>query len=689
MNFSVKHQSQRLKIFVLIFLSAASFITGQPVKTGKTVIAELVLGKSIKREISGGETHAFNIRLKSQQFVHAVAYQEGIDLVVKVFNPKGEQIDEIDNPYPGVEGPEKISLESNMAGVYRIEIQPFCPQANRGTYYLYLTKLQAAATTKEGKVDQLYAYWDNKDSPGAAIAVVKDGKIVFKKGYGMANFEYDIPNTPSTLFYICSESKQFTAFAIASLAVQGKIDLEADVREYLPEMPDFGESIKVKHLIYHTSGLREITDLLHLAGWRRDYSYQDILKLYRHQQRLNFTPGGSYLYCNTGYVLLALIVERLTGLSINDWSQKHVFKPLGMTNTRYYDDPTKISKNRAHAYSPGHSGGYAQSILDDASLVGAGGILSTIEDLSKWTIYLENLKDSHPDLLAVYDEQGVLNSGKKLDYAFGHVISKHRGLRIIEHGGASGTGFKTLITRIPGQRFSIIQLSNYEHFYPSEYTGKIIDIYLAEQLKSGPERRMPAPGRKAVSIDLQVLDDYTGTYKHWSGMTCVVITKEGNQLMLQQIGEPKMRLYPESETKFFLRGYDFQFSFPRNKSGEVTIMIAHQFGQDNPLKRTESLTLDLDQLREYTGNFYCSELDTTYSLAVKEDGLTAQHRLNHDVLLTRINKDIFKGNREYFQSVTFMRDKEKVITAFTISNGRAMNIRFDRIEPPSQKTQNE
>ncbi|MCW4036925.1 MAG: beta-lactamase family protein, partial [Candidatus Bathyarchaeota archaeon] len=201
------------------------------------------------------------------------------------------------------------------------------------------------------KIDEIFSEWDRTDSPGSALAVLKDGEIVYKRGYGMANLEYGIPITPTTIFHVASVSKQFTAFAVALLAQEGKLSLDDDVRRYVPDLPDFGETITIRHLIHHISGLRDQWELLIAAGWRMEdvIKTEDVLELVREQKELNFKPGSEYLYCNTGYTLMALIVERVSGKPFRDFCAERIFQPLAMENTHFHDDHKMIVENRAYS----------------------------------------------------------------------------------------------------------------------------------------------------------------------------------------------------------------------------------------------------------------------------------------------------------------------------------------------------
>src|SRR5579862_9812223 len=220
-------------------------------------------------------------------------------------------------------------------------------------------------------VDALFTTWDQSGAPGAALAVVEDGQIVYTRGYGMANLEYAVPITPSTIFHVASISKQFTSFAINLLALEGRLSLDDDIRTHFPEFGDFGKTITLRHLRHHTSGLRDQWDLLQLAGWRMEdvITEQDILDLAWKQRDLNFAPGAEHLYCNTGYTLLAVIVKRVAGQSLREFAQERIFAPLGMTNTHFHDDHRMVVPNRAYSYALREGGeGFEHRVLSFANV---------------------------------------------------------------------------------------------------------------------------------------------------------------------------------------------------------------------------------------------------------------------------------------------------------------------------------
>ena len=355
----------------------------------------------------------------------------------------------------------------------------------------HLATAQAAGDSLAVRVDALFAPWDKPDTPGAAVAVVRDGAIVYERGYGSANLEYGLPITPTTVFLVASVSKQFTAFALAMLADQGMLSLDDDIRNYVPELPDYGPTITIRHLIHHTSGLRDEFGLLAMAGYHMDdvITKETILDLAYRQRALNFDPGEEYLYCNTGYTLMAEIVKRVTGQSFREWTSEHLFEPLGMTHSHFRDDYQSIIKNRAQGYYK-EGKAYKKQVVNYAS-VGASGLYTTAEDLARWAMNFDDGRVGGPAVLEQVHQRGRLNKGDTLSYAFGQSVGQHKGHRWVSHGG-SHRGFKTHLVRFPDDGLAVIVLGNVEEFNPSEMAYNVADLYLVDP----PER----------------LADFTGAY---------------------------------------------------------------------------------------------------------------------------------------------------------------------------------
>lgn len=526
------------------------------------------------------------------------------------------------------------------------------------------------------KVDKLFSEWDKPGSPGASLAVIKDGSVVYKKGYGYAHLEYDIPITFSTVFHVASVSKQFTAFAITMLADQGKLSLDDDIRKHLPEVPDFGKTIKIRHMIHHISGIRDQWELLAMAGWRLDdvITKEHILKMMRNQKDLNFEPGAEYLYCNMGYTLMAEIVSRITGKSFREWTEENIFNPLGMSNTQFYDDHERIVKNRAYSYAPVKNMGFKKRRLNYAN-VGATSLFTTAEDMAKWVNNFDDGRVGGTNVIEQMHEQGVLNDGKKISYAFGLSIGKHKGLKTVSHSGGDA-GYRSHVVRFPEQKFSVVILSNITRINPSLLAGQVADIYLADQI-SPEEPRAKQPEQKGAKVDPAIYDAYVGKYYIEPGLV-ITITKENSRLMSQTNSRPIVELIPESEIDFVLKGRDAKLTFHLNNMGKAT-RITFRMG-DQVLKgdNFKPFISNAQQLTEFLGDYYSNELGTTYTMVTQDGKLMAQHRRHNDIKLNPTKEDTFLGERWFFRQVRFTRNSTKQITGFKLSGGRVRNLRFEK-----------
>ena len=665
-----------LRSFALLSMLAISAVFAFAEVRSQTDTIELTAGKPLEKELAANAKHAYRVELKTGQALYAVVDQRGVDVIVTVFAPDGKQIAEIDSPN-GDQGPEPVVINAEASGSYRIVVRPL-EESKSGRYEIRIEKLLPAAVSLEEKVDRLFVAWDKPDSPGCALAVIKDGKVIHKRGYGSANLEYDIPITPSTVFHVASVSKQFTAFAVTLLANQGKLSLDDDIRKYLPEVADFGKTITIRHLIHHTSGLRDQWELLAMAGWRLDdvITKEHILKMVRHQKELNFEPGREHLYCNTGYTLLAVIVERITGTSFREFTEANIFKPLEMTTTHFHDDHQMIVKNRAYSYSAQGRGGFRLSALNYAN-VGATSLFTTVEDLAKWQNNFDGGRVGGAPVIEQMLQQGVLNSGEKIPYAFGLVVGKYKGLNVVEHSGGDA-GYRSHVMRFPDQKLAVVILSNLGTFNPTGMARQVADLYLADQLKPEPPKAKPAE-RPVVSVNPAVYDAYVGKYElQGPAWTIVNIMKEDGKLMAQPAGQPKAELFPESETRFFLRLQEAEVNFSRNEQGKVEQFTLQQRGQTIVAKRVEPFTPDAAALAEYTGSYYSDELGTQYNIVVREGNLIAQHQRNEDVRLTPISLDQFSGSAWFFSRISFTRDKDRRVTGLRVSGGRVRNLCFDR-----------
>lgn len=528
-------------------------------------------------------------------------------------------------------------------------------------------------------VDQVFAFWDNDNSPGVAVAVVKDGSIIYKKGYGLANLEYDVPISPSSVFHIASVSKQFTVFSILLLEKQGKLSLDDNIRKHIPEVPDFGKTITLRHLASHTSGLRDQWNLLSMAGWRLDdvITKEQILKLVSRQKELNFDPGEEYLYCNTGFTLLAEVVARVSNMSFAEFTAKHIFEPLKMSNTLFYDDHQKIVKNRAYSYyyAPG---GYKKSVLNYAN-VGATSLFTTVEDLSLWSMNFSNHTIGDSTIFNQMNTPAVLNNGKTFGGALGQFVGDYKGLKEIQHGGADA-GYRSYLTRFPSENFAVIVFSNSAQFNSGSMAHKVVDIYLKDKLKVEPkkeEAEKPAP-TEAVAVDQNTLETYVGDFELQPGFV-ITITEKNGELTAQATGQAALQLNALSKTEFKVKGVEAKVEFIPNEGKKIKAIKLHQGGQIREAPRVNKFDKAAVRLSDFSGEFYSEELATTYHFTVVDDNLVAKHIRLSDFKLNAVKKDMFNGEAWFFGQVEFIRDSNDLITGCKVSNGRVRNLYFKKV----------
>ena len=528
------------------------------------------------------------------------------------------------------------------------------------------------------KVDQIFFKLNKPDSPGAAVVVLKNGAIVHKRGYGMANIKKGMPNTPSTIMEVGSVAKQFTAFAIALLVDQKKLSLDEDIRTYVPEVPNFGNKITLRHLIHHTSGLRNWEVLFKLTGYNGTMDSKRALQMVNQQRELNFEPGEEYSYCNTGYLLLAEVVERVSNQTFREWTRINIFNPLGMKNTSFQDDPSKINLKGTHGYFMDENGEFKQNGYSWA-IPGPTSLFTTAEDLTKWIKYLDQAQLGGQASIELMLQKGVLNDGTELNYAFGLEISNYRGTKKISHEGG-WAGFRSVLAIYPEQNFSVAVLSNMGLglFSPTPYANQITDIYLAHQLSE----KGPTP-IKSVKVNPNIYDAYTGRYISplpYSSPKIVTIIREKDRLSVQLEGKPKIELLPQSEAKFFVKDENIQLIFTPDENGRFNHFIPLIDGGKKLLPARRLHSLDADQLNEFTGEFKSQELATTWRISILENQLLAKHKLQQSVRLLSNGADRFTGDQWWFQEIVFARDNKGRITGFrlTAEDGLVRKLAFTK-----------
>lgn len=398
--------------------------------------------------------------------------------------------------------------------------------------------------------------------------------MIVSRGYGMADLEHGVPITPRSVFSLASVSKQFTAASILLLAEAGKLSLQDEIRRYVPELPAYARGVTLEHLIHHTSGLRDYFQLRVLAG-RSDadtVSREDVLALLARQKGLNFKPGARHGYSNTGYELLAQVVERVSGQSLRDFAAEHIFKPLGMNDTQFNDDRTLIVENRAIGHLRRENGSLGV-FRSSFALVGSGGLLSTVEDLARWdqNFYSNTLGRGDPALIEQMLRTVPLNDGSPNAYAAGLVIRSYRGLPIVRHAGRS-FGFRSDMIRFPEQRFSVIVLSNLYDLDPGTLALSVVDLFLADKFTQPAEVTESAGQAKPATLPLSAaqLASYAGRYYSEELGVTYSVEPRNDGLAIHPLHSPPQQFIPTEKNGFTLAISDaVRARFTRNARGHV------------------------------------------------------------------------------------------------------------------------
>jgi len=530
------------------------------------------------------------------------------------------------------------------------------------------------------RVDSLFARWDKSSSPGCSLGISQDGAVVYERGYGMANLEYGLAITPQSVFNAESITKQFTAMAILLLAQRGQLSLDDEARTYITELPDYGGPLTIRHLLTHTSGLRDVWQL-HMLAEPRDWTSEDDLRLLGRQQALNSPPGTAFEYLNFGYSVLGLIVERVSGQSLRTFADANIFRPLGMTHTFYHDNPRMVVPNRAAGYQPAGAGTFqvAKPFWYGAGKIGGhGGLHTTAGDLLIWEQNFADVRVGTPELVAAMQTKWYPPGSDTNFYGFGVYEGQYRGLRRVWHDG-SGAGYQAYVIRYPDHGLAIAILCNVTPVNRAQIASRIADIYLAKSFPA-PAASIPtvAPPAEPVVVTQTELAALAGTY--WNPLTDRVL-----QIVFQdgQLTGDDELLTPLGGGRFRLGGRPNALLFPPQKAGASQEMHVLAPGETIVFSRMAVPSYSSIDLRPFVGKYVSTEIETTYTLTAPDSDLVIQIRGRENIVMRPVFADAFKGEGlqgEIQLFVKFMRDAQGVVTGFTLSETRARGVRFVRVE---------
>ncbi|OIQ30947.1 MAG: hypothetical protein BM564_01675 [Bacteroidetes bacterium MedPE-SWsnd-G2] len=554
-------------------------------------------------------------------------------------------------------------------------------------YYFFLlllcSNLSWGQLPEQHAVDQIFKAWDSSDSPGCALGVMKDGKLIYAKGYGMANLEYPIPNSAFSVFRIGSTSKQFTAACIILLAQNGKLELTQTLDHFFPDFPDYAKQITVKHLLNHTSGIRDYLTLSYLRGLGNDdyYTDSDIMSWLINQQDLNFAPGEEFLYSNSGYWLLGQIVNKVSGQNMADYAKEAIFKPLDMTETHFHNNHNQIVNNRASGYRPTKENGYEIS-MTTLDMIGDGGIFTTINDIKKWDDSYYNSSVLNKAFWEQMCEQGRLNDGTVLDYASGLGIGSHKGLKTISHGGAF-VGFRAELIRFPEQHFSVAIFANRADSNPSQMALQVADVFLKSEFKSDENTTNPAnqSATAAVNfIDLSTteLEQYCGHYWNPENLLARKIYLRDGMLRYfrSETNESDLKPFGKNAFKMVNVGGDVTVSFQKQPDGRYNMLFRVNDDPDSVSIPFTPKDYNPSELKAFAGDYHSSELNVVYSIKLEANQLMLYVNQKKISPLKTVLTNVFSNTD--FGTFQFNTDHMGQPTSFTLAAGRVKNLKFKK-----------
>ncbi len=527
---------------------------------------------------------------------------------------------------------------------------------------------------------ELIAEYDSTNLPGGAVMVVREGDIIFSESFGMANLAYGVPFKLNTPTNIGSTSKQFTAFALLLLQEQDKLSLEDDIRKHIPELPDFGEKVLLRHLVSHTSGYREYLNSFAMGGrfLTDNIRREEIIPLIQRQPSLQNTPGDSFNYNNTGYALLAKVIERVSGEDFPDWMKQNVFEPLGMHNTLVLKNPGQLITGKAQGYSVGPANEII-AVPDIYASMGAGGIYSTMEDLEKWIANFHQPVLGHMETLASMQKPFPLNSGGSTQYAGGLMIGDLNGLKMVQHGGADAA-HRSALLMFPEIRGTVVVQSNNSRLPAQAMAIKLAEAFFADKMELDNASKESLADGDVFVYEAERFDAIAGRYELEAAPGFVMeFTREEDKIYAQATGQPRFEIFASSDTTFYLTVVEASITFHKSEEGEFNAMTLHQNGNHRGVRLTEpAWEPSEDELAMYLGQYFSVELEAFYTIDLDKEGrMVLMHRRFANIPLKPETKDQFTAGFPIME-MTFVRDEAGQVTGFKASSGRSFDILFEK-----------
>lgn len=514
------------------------------------------------------------------------------------------------------------------------------------------------------KIDEIFAPYNKPRHPGCSVGVIRDGSFIFRTSYGEASLELGVPLSSDSVFYMASVSKQFTAASIVLAAEQGFLSLDDDVRKYIPELPSYGHTITLRQMLHQTSGFRDFLALTYLAGRNISAlsSSNDVLKLIVRQKALNNLPGEEFVYSNTNYFLLGIVVKRATGKSLAEFAAANIFQPLGMTKTLFYDDNSVVVPNRAAAYDPGKEDGFRVDWSTIFDIVGSGGLMSNVDDLLLWDQNFYSNKVGKGSLVRELETQGRLNNGHPINYGLGLWLGEYRGLKTVEHSGGT-FGYRTELLRFPERRFSVAVLCNIANAEVEGFARKISDLYLETELRLEAN----ATARSEAYPDPA---PFAGVYldrrKH---MIYTFAAANGN---LMGWGSKLQRLGANEFAD--LVGNPIVFKSVKGAMTATLTLRGDPFFSGEMVPRIQ---LSESALSRFTGDYHTTELEATYELSLVKGVLALKNGNQTTVNLYPVAPNEFQAGE--LGTIVFRFSAGHHVSGLTLFSQSARGIAFAKV----------
>ena len=526
------------------------------------------------------------------------------------------------------------------------------------------------------KMDKLFDFWNRQDQPGFAVVVVKDGQVVYQNVFGLACQEHGVAIAPKTVFNIATAAQPFVGLAVALLENEGKLSLDDDVRKYIPEIPDFGTPVKLRHLLYQTSGLRDWLSVLQLSGRdKEEVTFDQVMKIVKAQKQLAFPPGDRFQDSNTNYDLLAETIKRATGRPFSDWAWENIFKPLKMTRTQFRDNFRSIFDDQAFTYNYTRRE-YLKGI-DNLSLTGSHSLFTSIADLAKWLLNLETGQVGGKDVFTKMFTAGRLNNGRSSGFGYGWKVEDTPERRQVSQIG-SWAGSGAALVYYPDLKFGFVVLANWDYTPVEGFLQDIADIYLPAPVEpvTTVKKSPPAAPKKTVKVSPEILDSYAGDFRMGPGQV-FTISRKGDQLILSVPGM-SFPLVALSKTEFLLGFADARIAFLKDKEGKVQQFVWKQGGGEQTAPKIVLVKPTPQELEEFAGAYFNAELDLRYAVELRGDTLIVNAPGQNEIRLAPDEKDRFTTSSRVFPMVVFQRDGQNRLTGFIIDSDPVRDLVFKK-----------